>query len=157
MQGLKKGGATMEHDLSEYQKQSLGRKLAVASRLFGNRMNRHFREHGYNVTPEQWRIIVNLRKDEGKSQNSIACSTEKDEPSVSRLIDNMIKRNLVKRVPHPTDRRTNLIFLTEEGAQMQENLIALALKTAEEATAGVDEKDLETCKRVLEQIMDNLK
>jgi len=144
-------------DLTEYQKKSLGRKLAISSRLFGNRMNRHFRDNGFNVTPEQWRIFVNLRKGEGKTQNMIACATEKDEPSVSRLIDNMIKRNLVKRVPHPTDRRTNLIYLTEEGAQMQEGLVNLALKTAAEATEGVDERDLETCMRVLDKIMENLK
>ncbi|WP_134686561.1 MarR family winged helix-turn-helix transcriptional regulator [Brevibacillus migulae] len=147
----------MDFDVNEYIKRSLGRKLGVSSRLFGNRMNRHFKENGLNVTPEQWRIFVNLRKDEGKTQNMIACATDKDEPSVSRLIDNMIKRNLVKRVPHPTDRRTNLIYLTEEGAQMQEDLINLALKTAAEATEGVNEQDLETCLRVLDKIIENLK
>ncbi|HZG17217.1 MAG TPA: MarR family winged helix-turn-helix transcriptional regulator [Candidatus Bathyarchaeia archaeon] len=146
----------MNEHLREYKKQSLGRKLGASSRLFVNRMNRIFREHGYQVTHEQFKIIISLSKEEGKTQNTLASHLEKDEPSVSRLVDNMIKRNLVKRVPHPTDRRTNLIFLTEEGAQMQDALIVLSKKTAKEATAGVDPKDLETCMKVLEKIIENL-
>ncbi|MGF9713660.1 MULTISPECIES: MarR family winged helix-turn-helix transcriptional regulator [Paenibacillus] len=56
-------------------------------------------------------VLSQREKEDGQTQNRLACSTQKDEPSISRLIDNMIKRNLVKRLPHGTDRRTNLIYL----------------------------------------------
>lgn len=136
---------------------SLGYKLFNASRLINNRLNRKFKENNFPVTHEQWQIMIRLWEQDGQTQSRLACSTQKDEPSISRLIDNMIKRNLVKRLPHSTDRRTNLIYLTPEGREMQKGLISQAQKSIAEASVGIDPDEMETCMRVLDKIIANLK
>lgn len=83
--------------------------------------------------------------------------SEKDQPSASRILDNLVKRDFVRRVPHPTDRRTNLIFLTEKAKVMKDRLEALALKTIEEASTEIDPKEMEIVLRVLDKIRENLK
>ncbi len=136
---------------------SLGYKLFHASRLMMNRLNHNFKEQGYPVTYEQWQILSRLYDEDGQTQNQLAILNERDQPSVSRLIDNMIKRNLVKRVPHSEDKRINLIFLTEESKKIQGALEGLAKKTIAEASNGMSEEDLKNCLEILDQIRKNLK
>lgn len=40
--------------------------------------------------------------------------------SVTNIVDRLEKDGLVKRMPHPTDRRTTLIEITEDGRQRRE-------------------------------------
>ncbi len=40
--------------------------------------------------------------------------------SVTNIVDRLEKDGLVKRLPHPTDRRTTLVEITEEGRARQE-------------------------------------
>ncbi|EHR52116.1 transcriptional regulator [Saccharomonospora marina XMU15] len=40
--------------------------------------------------------------------------------SVTNIVDRLEKDGLVKRVPHPTDRRTTLVEITDEGRQRRE-------------------------------------
>ncbi|GEN32933.1 MarR family winged helix-turn-helix transcriptional regulator [Aneurinibacillus danicus] len=136
---------------------SLGYKLFHASRLISNRLNQNFKDHCFPVTYEQWQIMSRLYEKDGQTQNNLALLTEKDQPSVSRLIDNMIKRGLVKRIFHTTDRRVNLIYLTEESKKMQTQLEELAKKTIADASFEIDPEDMAICLRVLDKIRENLK
>jgi len=144
-------------DHNDYLNQSLGYKLNYSARLIANRLNRKFKEHHFDITHEQWQLIVRLWEEDGQTQNTLASQTQKDEPSVSRLINNMVKRKLVRRTPHPTDRRTNLIYLTPQGKKMKDDLIALAKESTAEATSGIDPQELAICMRVLGQVIENLK
>ncbi|TCP52174.1 MarR family transcriptional regulator [Tumebacillus sp. BK434] len=136
---------------------SIGFKLANTSRLVTNRLNQNFTAKNLPVTHEQWLLMMELWVKDGQTQNALAAATHKDQPSVSRLLDNMIKRNLVMRVAHPNDRRSNLIYLTAEGREMQKGLIGQAQQTISDTTAGIDPDDLTVCMRVLDQIAENLK
>ncbi|HEY9577587.1 MAG TPA: MarR family transcriptional regulator [Pseudobacillus sp.] len=137
--------------------ESLGYKLFQASRLMTNTLNRHFKEHGFLLTHEQWQILSRLYEKDGQTQHELARINEKDQPSVSRLIDNMIKRGLIVRKAHPSDKRINLIYLTECSKQMEKDYTALAIQTIKEAAFEVNEKELEICLKVLDRIRVNLK
>ncbi|MGM0837554.1 MAG: MarR family winged helix-turn-helix transcriptional regulator [Bacillota bacterium] len=135
---------------------SLGYKLFHASRLMNNRINRHFKDNNFPVTHEQWQILSRLYENDGLTQNKIAELNEKDQPSVSRLVDNMIKRGLVKRVSHPIDARINLIFLTKEAKQIQGELTGFAKQTIEDATKGLNLDEVNNCLHILDKIRKNL-
>lgn len=135
---------------------SLGYRLFHASRLMMNRLNHHFKNNNYPLTYEQWQIMSRLYEKDGQTQNQLAIQNERDQASVSRLIDNMIKRELVKRVPHITDRRINLIYLTEYGENIQLELEKLAQQTINDASEGLTEEELATCLSTLNKIRCNL-
>jgi DNA-binding MarR family transcriptional regulator len=120
-------------------------------------LNQNFKQYDFPITYEQWQILSRLYEKDGQTQNQLALLNERDQASVSRLVDNMIKRELVERRPHPHDRRINLIYLTEESKQIQGELESLAFKTIVQASNEIDEKKLEICLNVLDQIRENLK
>ncbi|NQD65144.1 MarR family transcriptional regulator [Bacillus haikouensis] len=136
---------------------SIGYKLFQASRLMNSRLNQNFRLHEYTITYEQWQVLSRLYEEDGLTQNQLAMTIERDQGSISRLIDNMIKRGLVGRIPDDTDRRIKRVFLTEESHRIQEELEEIAVKTISQATRNMSEKELETCLNMLDQIRGNLK
>jgi DNA-binding MarR family transcriptional regulator len=69
----------------------------------------------------------------------------------------MEKSGFVNRKPVKNDRRINLIYLTEMGKQLQEELITQAIKTLLAAGKGIKKSDMEICKSVLRKVYNNLK
>ena len=137
--------------------ESLGYAMGRATRSLGALVNRNFAQAGYDVTCEQWSVLVNLGKKNGQSQQDLAGLICKDKTSVTRLIDNMEKHSLVVRIPDKSDRRQKLIYLTKKGRDLQEKLVIVIYQTLLEAQKSIKLKDLETCKQVLHQIYENTK
>ena len=72
-----------------------------------------------NITPDQWFILELLfEQPEGSSQNEIANATNKDAPTVSRIIDLLCKKNYTSRKPFDGDRRKHNIILTDAGHEL---------------------------------------
>lgn len=144
-------------DYRKYKLQeSVGYRITATARLVWNRLNYNFKVKNYPVTSEQWSIMIRLWEEDGLTQNKLSQLTGKDQPSISRLINNMEKNELVMRMPHPVDKRTNLIFLTPMGKKLQIGLIEQAQKTIEDISANISEEDMETFLNVLSQIDKNL-
>ncbi|HEU4576244.1 MAG TPA: MarR family winged helix-turn-helix transcriptional regulator [Chitinophagaceae bacterium] len=128
-----------------------------ASTAIARRLQKKFNVAGLNLTIEQWSVLYHLWKEDGKSQQELCNATFRDKPSITRLVDNLEKLNLVKRVPAENDRRINLIFLTRQALKLQEETMQLAEATLNEALTGVPAEKIDVCKEVLQIVYDNLK
>lgn len=136
---------------------SLGYTMGRAARGLGTLLTRNFAEAGFDVTCEQWSVLSNLGQKNGQSQQDLAGTTCKDKTSMTRLIDNMEKHNLVVRIPNKEDKRQKLIYLTKKGQDFQKKLIKIVQKTLEEAQKNISPSDIKLCKSVLNQIYENVK
>jgi DNA-binding MarR family transcriptional regulator len=128
-----------------------------ASIAIARRLQKKFNTASLNLTIEQWSVLYHLWKEDGISQQQLCNATFRDKPSITRLVDNLEKLKLVKRVPSKEDRRMNLIFLTPESKKIQEESMALAEDTLNEALATVSAEQIDICKAVLQVVYDNLK
>ena len=128
-----------------------------ASTAIARRLQKKFNAAGVNITIEQWSVLYHLWKQEGISQQELCNATFRDKPSITRLVDNLEKQNLVKRVASEHDRRINLIFLTKQAQKLQEETMALAEETLNDALIGVPADRIDVCKEVLQLVYDNLK
>ena len=128
-----------------------------ASTAIARRLQKKFNTAGLNVTIEQWSVLYHLWKQDGISQQELCNATFRDKPSITRLVDNLEKLQLVKRVSSDADRRMNLIFLTRQAQKLQEQSMELAEETLNEALEGVPPERIEICKEVLQIVYDNLK
>lgn len=128
-----------------------------ASTAIARCLQKKFNTAGLNLTIEQWSVLYHLWKEDGKSQQELCNATFRDKPSITRLVDNLEKLKLVKRVPSDSDRRINLIYLTGDSYKLQEQTMKLAEETLNESLAGVPEEQIEICKNVLQLVYDNLK
>ncbi|WP_343571274.1 MarR family winged helix-turn-helix transcriptional regulator [Sphingobacterium sp.] len=73
------------------------------------------KEQQLDITYEMLQVLAALWKKVQMNQQDIATAIQKNKASVTPLIDNLCKRDLVKRVSDPNDRRNNLIELTVKG------------------------------------------
>jgi DNA-binding MarR family transcriptional regulator len=128
-----------------------------ASTAIARRLQKKFNIAGLNITIEQWSVLYHLWKQEGISQQELCNATFRDKPSITRLVDNLEKSNLVKRVASENDRRINLIYLTKQGQKLQEETMAMADETLNEALISVPTDKVDVCKEVLQLVYDNLK
>jgi len=120
-------------------------------------LQKKFNAEGLNLTIEQWSVLYQLWKKEGLSQQELCNATFRDKPSITRLVDNLEKLNLVKRVAANNDRRINRIYLTKQGQRLEEQSMVLAEETLNEALSTVPTEQVEVCKQVLQIVYDNLK
>lgn len=116
-----------------------------------------FAQEGLDITTEQWTVLSCLWDKDKIIQQDICQLTEKDKPSVTRLIDNLQKKNLVMRVSDPADRRNNLILLTPRGAAVKQKTTDVVHDIVNHALEGISDMELAGAKDVLLRIMHNLR
>lgn len=122
-----------------------------------NRMlYRNFRERGLQISPEQWTVLAFLWQKDGVTQQMLCNSTYKDKPSMTRLIDNLVKQKLVYRQSSKTDRRSNFIYLTDLGRSIEEPATMAMNDTMKAALEGIDEVGVNRIKNVLALVFGNL-
>jgi DNA-binding MarR family transcriptional regulator len=128
-----------------------------ASTAIARRLQKKFNNAGLGITIEQWSVLYHLWKQDGMSQQELCNATFRDKPSITRLVDNLEKLQLVKRAASEDDRRINRICLTKTGVKLQEQSMMLAEQTLNEALEGVSAEQIDICKMVLQKVYDNLK
>ncbi len=128
----------------------------MASTAVARRLQKNFRLAGLEITIEQWSVLYHLWKQDGLSQQELCNRTFRDKPSITRLIDNLEKQKLVKRMPSKEDRRINLVCLTESAKLLQDKTIELANQTMDEALIGIGKNEIEIVKQVFQKVYDNL-
>jgi DNA-binding MarR family transcriptional regulator len=128
-----------------------------ASTAIARRLQKKLNDAGMKLTIEQWSVLYHLWKEDGRSQQELCTATFRDKPSITRLVDNLEKLNLVKRAAAENDRRINKIFLTKQAQKLQEQTMMLAEETLNEALKTVPQEKIDVCKEVLQIVYDNLK
>lgn len=128
-----------------------------ASTAIARCLQKKFNSADLNLTIEQWSVLYHLWKQDGISQQELCNATFRDKPSITRLVDNLEKLKLVKRVSSKEDRRMNMIFLTAEARKLEIESMELAEETLNDALEGVPADQVEICKQVLQIVYDNLK
>ena len=127
-----------------------------ASTAIARRLQKNLKQANVDITIEQWSVLYHLWKQDGLSQQQLCDATFRDKPSITRLVDNLEKLQLVKRVASKDDRRINMIYLTKEAQDLQEQTMLVASQTLNEALAGVTNGQIEIAKEVLQTVYDNL-
>jgi MarR family transcriptional regulator, transcriptional regulator for hemolysin len=101
-------------------------------------------------------VLYHLWKEDGLSQQQLCDATFRDKPSITRLVDNLEKLGLVKRMADKSDRRINKICTTPEAQKLQELSMEVANQTLNEALVGVTNGQIEIAKEVLNMVYENL-
>ena len=136
------------------------KEIAVYVNILNSRIKKCFfdklQENGINITPEQFLVLDILWEKQSLSQQNIADIIQKDKNSVTKIIDSLEKKQLVRRVMDKKDRRINKIELTDEAISLEKVTTDVAIKFMNDAIKGIDNKDLDCFVNVMRQIKDNL-
>lgn len=137
--------------------ETTGYKIRNVSLLLVNRINQNFIKEGFDITADQLKMLVVLWDKDGRTQNELGESIGRFKTSVTKLVDGLEKRKLIQRVQHPTDRRSNLVCLTQLGKNIRKQLLPIIEKTLDQAHKNIDKDKLVEFHIVLSQIENNLK
>jgi MarR family transcriptional regulator, organic hydroperoxide resistance regulator len=119
-------------------------------------MYRVFAEHGEDVTPEQWMLLIRLWERDGMSQNEVSELTLRDAPTISRILRVMEGRGYIERRTSEVDGRMQLVHLTRRGKALKRKLVPLVRDLVERTVRGIDRADLAQLRRTLERMFENL-
>ena len=98
--------------------------LAQASHLISGEFHRIVTRKGFTVS--EWRVLASLSGSEQKSIGDLARMSVMKQPTLTRVLDRMEGRGLVRRVAHESDRRITLVAITATGNRQVADLIELA-------------------------------
>lgn len=110
----------------------------------------------FEITTEQWMILNRLFEEPGINQKELSERTLKDQGSLTRTLDRMENKGLVKRQINPTDRRSFLIYLTNEGYALRNRIVPIAVECIEDAVKGFTEEEVDTLVALLKKLILNL-
>lgn len=126
------------------------------SAALNRHLNRKFRAEGLDITTEQWGVLVCLWNKDCQTQQSISEQTFKDKASITRLIDGLTRHDLVARTSDPSDRRINIIQLTQKGKIMEERAMSLVKGSFDQAIGNINPKDLLFTRDILFKVLNNI-
>ncbi|MCI3928585.1 MULTISPECIES: MarR family winged helix-turn-helix transcriptional regulator [unclassified Streptomyces] len=76
-----------------------------------------------------------------------------DPPYTTVIVDDLVRRGLAERITNPTDRRSKLVHLTEDGQEKAERAVAM-LTTPPDALLALPREDIEALDRVVAKLLD---
>jgi MarR family transcriptional regulator, transcriptional regulator for hemolysin len=112
----------------------------------------------YEVTPEQWSVLKSLGINDGVTQKELSQKTDKDQATLTRILDILERKLLIERRPNKEDRRSFLIHITEAGEKLKEHLYPFIEGLyGKQLLNGISEEDLNLLQQILIQINENTK
>ena len=131
------------------------KEITLVNLAFKQFLQSKLREHNIDLTFEMMQILYCLWNKDGINQQEIANITAKDKASVTYVLDNLVKRNLVYR-QEGADRRNKIIFLTPEGKTMKKKVQPWIKSLNNTAKNNVPLEKLEELIGVMSTIRENL-
>ena len=128
--------------------------LSQAERTVARRIEHAIRS--WDVSLEHWRVLSLLSDGSGHAMTEIARYAMVPAPTLTKIIDRLVEKNLVYRRVDDADRRRVLVFLAARGRNLHRRLAA---KVAEEEAVFAEllgEAEVEQLNKLLSRLADRL-
>ncbi len=86
----------------------------------------------------------------------MATAVNKDTASITRILDLLHGKKLVRRVPNENDKRKSSLVLTSKGKPYVRDAKNVVVEIREEGLKDISDSDIETTNRVLKQMALNM-
>lgn len=129
--------------------------LERTARKMKQAFQRLLKEMEAGITADQWVVLDTLRKGDGLSQFEIAELVYKDPPTLTRIIDLLCSKDLVRRETHADDRRRMRVFLTDAGRRLIAELLPVVRSFREQGWNDLSADDLHQLKHILDRVFSN--
>jgi DNA-binding MarR family transcriptional regulator len=130
-------------------------KIDTTIKKIRNALQKQLNEAGFDLTVDQWVLVDHIKRQPGISQNELAELTFKDPPTVTRIVDLIEKKALVKRMPAAGDRRKFNLFLTEDGKRIYDEAFPIVAEIRRKGWGDLEESDYQHFVRIMDSIYNN--
>ncbi|MGX5820375.1 MarR family winged helix-turn-helix transcriptional regulator [Chitinophaga lutea] len=131
-------------------------KLDATLKKIRNYWQKRFDAEKKDITVDQWLLIENLYKHKRITHNELARLTSKDITTVSRIIELLVKKDLVERQGATDDRRKVYVQLTPAGVNKYKDVRPMVLDMRKTGWKDLTEQDFQELTRILDVIYANI-
>jgi MarR family transcriptional regulator for hemolysin len=121
-------------------------------RQFGQRQ---LKQGGYPITVDQWLVITQIRDNPATSQQELAKKVFKDNASITRIIELLVKAGYLKRATEARDRRRVKLILTKAGDKLIKEVEDVVSGYRAAALKGISKNSLGLLQQTLQQLIAN--
>lgn len=107
----------------------------------------------FDISPEQWSLVFRTVESKGLTQKELSDSTYKDQANITRSIDRLEKKSLLKRVPNHNDRRIINIFPTEDAINLVDTIIPISSEFNSFLTKDFSEEEKQQLIKLLNKVL----
>ena len=108
---------------------------------------------GITLSKNQIILLRILSLQDGIPQNDLACITNRDKTSLTRMISTMESRGLLKRETCESDKRVNNVFITKKGLKETKDAFPIIMNEIDNIQHKLDTEEIEITIKVLKQII----
>ena len=133
----------------------IGLQLARTSKIVGRAFNDALAEAGGSLPV--WLILSSLHGGPPASQHQLARLVGIEGPTLTRHLDQLEAAGLVRRTPHPDDRRAVQVEPTPAGLALHGKLLDVVIGFNRRLTAGLTQTDLNAVRSGLAALEANVR
>jgi DNA-binding MarR family transcriptional regulator len=119
-----------------------------ASQQFARRIS------ALELHPPMFRVLNMVDAAEGLSQQAIGEAIQAPASRMVAIVDELEKRGLIERRPHPSDRRVRALYLTPKGRKVLARGREIARRHEDEITRGMTAADRKHLVALLQKVVE---
>jgi DNA-binding MarR family transcriptional regulator len=112
---------------------------------------------GLGFSPGQFPVLIELWAENGLTQKQLLERVDIEQATMANTLSRMERDGLIVRRPHPSDKRAQLVFLTEKGAHLEDEAIDAAVAADHELFKGFRTFERELMLEYIRRILQNAK
>src|SRR5215468_7608619 len=132
---------------------SLGRLLGRVKAEMGEAIDRELAP--FDISAAQFVILVGLATGEADSASGLCKGISYDPGAMTRMIDRLEQKGLIRRTDHPDDRRRVGLELTAEGRAVYPKLKAAAMSVQNRFLRGFTKSEVRQLETLLQKMLAN--
>jgi MarR family transcriptional regulator, transcriptional regulator for hemolysin len=129
---------------------SIGFLLSTTSRKVSLLLSQRLKE--FDISPEQWSVLYHIADCDAMIQKEIAARSGKDRPTVTRILDALEAKGLIRKEAGAADRRSFQVTATEKGKELAARAFPVEDGMNEELIAELGHQDYELLVRLLNRV-----
>lgn len=112
-------------------------------------------EAGIDITIDQWLVLKTIHESPDVTLQQVGTAVFKDFASVTRIVQLLERKGLIRRKPHPDDGRRSELVLTRSGKSVIRRVEPIAQANRKQALDGIDAEEVARLREVLKRIVEN--
>jgi DNA-binding MarR family transcriptional regulator len=109
----------------------------------------------FDITAPQLIVLASVANREADSASQLCKSISYDPGAMTRMIDRLEQKGLVRRVPRPEDRRAMTLELTAAGKALYPQLLAAKQTVQAQFLRGFGKDEVVLLEKLLNRLLDN--
>jgi DNA-binding MarR family transcriptional regulator len=110
---------------------------------------------GIDITIDQWLVLKTIHESADVTLQQVGVAVFKDFASITRIVQLLERKGLLRRKPHPHDGRRSELVLTSAGESVIRTVEPIAQAYRREALEEIDAEEVARLRAVLNRIILN--